>query len=349
MHMADALISPAVGGTMYAASTALIAYSSKKIKDEMESSKVPLMGVMGAFIFAAMMINFTIPATGSSGHIGGGLLLSIVLGPYAAFLTIASVLIIQALFFADGGLLALGCNIFNLGFFPCFICYPFIFKKFMTGNFSKIKLFIVSTVTAVIGLQLGAFSVVLQTVLSGISELPFNKFVLLMQPIHLAIGVVEGLATAAVALFIHNTQPELLESELTSEKRSVPSYKKVLAAMTILAVITGGMISWFASAHPDGLEWSMFKTSGAEELKGPDGGIHNFLAGIQEKTAFLPDYDFRAQPEPAGTTAEPEVETWPAVKGGTTFSGIAGGVLTLALALIVGFIFKKRKVVEQAK
>lgn len=349
MHMADALISPAVGGSMYAASTALIAYSSKKIKDEMDGSKVPLMGVMGAFIFAAMMINFTIPATGSSGHIGGGLLLSIVLGPYAAFLTIASVLIIQGLFFADGGLLALGCNIFNLGFFPCFICYPFIFKKIMTGNFSKIKLFIASTVAAVIGLQLGAFSVVLQTVLSGISELPFNKFVLLMQPIHLAIGAVEGLATAAVALFIHNTQPELLESELTSVKSAGLSYKKVLVAMTILAVITGGMISWFASAHPDGLEWSMFKTSGAEELKSPGDGVHNFLAGIQEKTAFLPDYDFKSQPGPEGSTAEPEAETWPAVKGGTSFSGIIGGVFTLVLALFIGFIFKNRKVVEQGK
>ena len=349
MHIADALISPAVGGTMYAASTALIVYASKKIKNEMESSKIPVMGVMGAFIFAAQMINFTIPATGSSGHLGGGLILSIILGPYAAFLTIASVLIIQALFFADGGLLALGCNIFNLGLFPCFICYPFIFKKLMNGSFSKMKLFSSSILAAVIGLQLGAFSVVMQTVLSGISELPFNKFVLLMQPIHLAIGVVEGLATAAVTLFIHNTQPELLESELTSAKSAGLSYKKVLVAMTILAVITGGMISWFASAHPDGLEWAMFKTTGSEELKAPQDGVHGFLAGIQEKTSFLPDYDFKAEPAAAGATAEQEVETWPAVKGGTTFSGITGGVLTLVLALIVGFIFKKRKVVELVK
>ena len=349
MHMADALISPAVGSTMYAASTALIAYSSKKIKDEMDNSKIPLMGVMGAFIFAAMMINFTIPATGSSGHLGGGLLLSIVLGPYAAFITISSVLIIQALFFADGGLLALGCNIFNLGFFPCFICYPFIFKKIMAGEFSKVKLFIASTVTAVIGLQLGAFNVVLETLFSGISELPFATFVLLMQPIHLAIGIIEGLATAAVALFIHNSQPELLDEGLVQAGRTDGSYKKVIVSMVILAVLTGGIMSWFASALPDGLEWAMFKTSGAEELKGPEEGIHNFFAGIQEKTAFLPDYDFKAQPEHACTTAEPVAETWPAVKGGTTFSGIIGGLMTLAFALLAGFILKKRKVVEQRK
>ncbi len=348
MHMADALISPAVGGTMYAATTGLIAYSSKKLKDEMDNSKIPLMGVMGAFIFAAMMINFTIPATGSSGHIGGGLLLSIVLGPYAAFLTIASVLIIQGLFFADGGLLALGCNIFNLGFFPCFVAYPLIFKKMMFGEFSRIKLFTASTVAAIIGLQLGAFCVVLETLFSGISELPFEKFVLLMQPIHLAIGIAEGLATAAVALFIHNARPELLDSGLAPAGGSL-SLKKVIVVMSVLAVITGGGLSWFASTHPDGLEWSMFKTSGSEELKGPESSAHSFLADIQNKTAFLPDYDFKQEPGPEGQAAGAETETWPAVKGGTSFSGIIGGLMTLALALLAGFIFKRRKVVEAAK
>ena len=75
------------------------------------------------------MINFTIPGTGSSGHLGGGLLLAVLLGPYRAFITLASVLIIQSLFFADGGLLALGCTIFNLAFFPAFIALPFIYRQ----------------------------------------------------------------------------------------------------------------------------------------------------------------------------------------------------------------------------
>ena len=116
MHMADALISPAVGGAMWAVSAAAVAWCSKKVKEDLDERKVPLMGVLGAFVFAAMMINFTIPGTGSSGHLGGGLLLAVLLGPHAAFLVIASILVVQALFFADGGLLALGCNIFNLGF-----------------------------------------------------------------------------------------------------------------------------------------------------------------------------------------------------------------------------------------
>src|SRR5450631_901755 len=134
MHMADALLSPAVGGALWVVSAGAVAYSSHKVSRDPDDRKVPLMGVLGAFLFAAQMINFTIPATGSSGHLGGGLLLTILLGPYAAFLTIASVLVVQALFFADGGLLALGCNIFNMGFIPAFIVYPLIYKNIVGSN-----------------------------------------------------------------------------------------------------------------------------------------------------------------------------------------------------------------------
>src|SRR5512144_1420723 len=128
MHMADALISPAVGGTMWAAAAGLTVYSARKLKEGLDDSKVPLMGVLGAFVFAAQMINFTIPGTGSSGHLSGGLLLAILLGPPAALITIASILMVQALFFADGGVLALGCNIVNMGLFPCFIVYTLLYR-----------------------------------------------------------------------------------------------------------------------------------------------------------------------------------------------------------------------------
>ena len=139
MHMADALVSPVVGGAMWAVSMGLLGYSAKKVGKEADEKKVPLMGVVGAFIFAAQMINFSIPGTGSSGHLGGGMILAILLGPYASFITIASVLFIQALFFADGGLLALGCNIFNLGFFPAFIAYPLIYRPFVKSSPSTDK------------------------------------------------------------------------------------------------------------------------------------------------------------------------------------------------------------------
>ncbi len=337
MHMADALISPAVGGTMWAASGALIAYSSKKVREGLDERKVPLMGVLGAFIFAAQMINFSIPGTGSSGHLGGGMILAILLGPYAAFLVMASVLVVQALFFADGGLLALGCNIFNLGFFPCFIAYPLIYKKITGDNPTQGKIMAGSIIAATIGLQLGAFGVVLETVFSGISQLPFKTFLLLMQPIHLAIGIVEGLVTAAVVTFIWKARPEILTAAEQGNVIGKTDMKRVIIGLIIAAAIAGGALSWFASANPDGLEWAMFRTSGKEELES-HGHAHKAMAGIQEKTALLPDYGFKKTEPEAG--ANP---SWPAVEAGTSVSGLVGGVLTLLLVLLIGVILRRRK------
>lgn len=346
MHMADALLSPAVGGVMWGATAALVGYSSKKMHDGFESKRVPLMGVLGAFIFAAQMINFSIPATGSSGHLGGGLILAILLGPYSAFLTIASVLVVQALFFADGGLLALGCNIFNLGFFPCFLAYPLIYKKIVGNSPSSGRIVTGALIAAVVGLQLGAFGVVLETMASGISELPFGAFVLLMQPIHLAIGVVEGLVTAAVVVFVWKARPEILEVASEPGKSLIGvSLGRVLVVLGIVAVITGGALSWFASAYPDGLEWSMAGTSGREELDSPEGGIHDSLAALQERTAFLPDYAFAAGGEeaaPAEGEAVEEEAAWPAVDPGTSVSGLVGGFLVLLMAAGIGMLLKRR-------
>lgn len=352
MHMADALLSPAVGGTMWGVTAGAIAYCSKKVRSETDDRKIPLMGVLGAFIFAAQMINFTIPVTGSSGHLGGGLILSILLGPYAAFLTIASVLVVQAFFFADGGLLALGCNIFNLGFFPAFIAYPFVYKKIVGGTPSPASISAASMAAAVIALQLGAFGVVMETVLSGISALPFSTFAIIMQPIHLAIGVVEGLVTASVISFLYNTKPEILQSAMESPPIGAHPIRNIVLGFLTVALLTGGIFSWFASEQPDGLEWSITKVTGQKELKGIAQGIHGTLAVLQERLSFLPDYSFRKATEtnPAEMTASPsagqehKTEKKKSVGNrlGTSVSGIVGGTLTLGLLFLIGFMLKRR-------
>ncbi len=341
MHMADALISPAVGATMWAASAGLIGYCSKKLKEKTEERLIPLMGVLGAFIFAAQMINFTIPATGSSGHLGGGIILAILLGPYAGFLTISSVLIIQALFFADGGLLALGCNIFNLGFFPCFIAYPFVYKKIAGKNLTKAKVISASVISAVIGLQLGALCVVLQTFFSGVSELALNTFLMVMLPIHLAIGLVEGAVTAGTVLFVLKARPEILKKADFAQAGDI-SIKNVIIKIGCAAVFIGAVLSWFASSNPDGLEWAMFKTAGIEEMEPPKKNIYSSLSDVQTKTAFLPDYGFKTENSPK-TEAEENNPAWPAVDAGTSVSGIIGGFLTLLIACLIGFLLKRRK------
>jgi cobalt/nickel transport system permease protein len=296
------------------------------------------MGVAGAFIFAAQMINFTIPGTGSSGHLGGAMILAILLGPYAAFITMASILTVQALLFADGGLLALGCNIFNLGFFPCFIAYPLIYKPIVGDKPSQNRILLGAITASVLGLQMGAFGVVIETLFSGLSELPFKTFVLLMQPIHLAIGIVEGIVTAAVVSFVWRSKPELLQQTSNNAPVSVVSTKYVLAALLSAAIITGGIVSWFASSNPDGLEWAVFHTTGKEELEAPDRNIYSLLGKIQEKTALLPDYGFRTSEDAKTDSAEPES----IVSSGTSVSGLIGGAVVLALAAFIGFALKKR-------
>lgn len=335
MHMADALLSPAVGGTLWAATAGITAYSAKKVQKELDEQKVPLMGVLGAFVFAAQMINFSIPATGSSGHLAGGLLLAILLGPYAGFITMASILTIQALFFADGGLLALGSNIFNLGFYSCFIAYPLIYKKIVGDEPTSGKIFLGSLLAAIVALQLGAFSVVLETLFSGISELPFQTFLLLMQPIHLAIGIVEGLITAAVVGFVWRARPEILEHATKTKPVGNISIKHVLIGLLAVALLTGGAFSWFASADPDGLEWSIFHASGKEELEA-DHDVHQSLAWLQEQLSFLPDYDFK-QTEPSHTEGAEESPSWPAVNAGTSLAGVVGVGLTLLFVGALGF------------
>lgn len=344
MHMADALISPAVGGTMWVVSAGLIAYCARKLQQAMKDSLVPLMGVLGAFIFASQMINFSIPLTGSSGHLGGGLILSVLLGPHAAFIVIASVLTVQALFFADGGLLALGCNIINLGFFPAFIAYPFIYRPIAGKGRGARRAWMAAVVAAVIGLQLGALGVVLETKLSGISELPVNAFLLLMLPIHLAIGAVEGLATAAVVAFVAKARPDVLDAA-SGPVESRAGIRPVVIGMAMAALIIGGVISWFASTHPDGLEWSIAGVTGTEEVAGSSGAVHRKLAAVREKTAFLPDYGFKAtevESVPAENAAAGP-EPWPAVAAGTSVAGIAGGLITFGLACLAGFALKPRR------
>lgn len=341
MHMADALLSPAVGCTMWGASAAAIAYCSRKVRTDMDDRNVPLMGVLGAFIFAAQMINFTIPATGSSGHLGGGLLLAVLLGPHAAFLTIASVLAVQAFFFADGGLLALGCNIFNLGVFPAFIAYPLIYRRLAGPGTSPGRITAASIPAAIVALQLGAFGVVLQTVASGISALPFTSFATLMQSIHLGIGIVEGVVTAAVITFVSAARPEIIRHQpAQSGNRSL---KPLLAFFLCAALLTGGILSWYASEHPDGLEWSIAGVTGKEELTGQAGGIHGMLNRVQERFALLPDYNFK---KPGTESRTPESAARAASPGsgrlGTSVSGLLGGCLTLLLAGIIGFILKRR-------
>jgi cobalt/nickel transport system permease protein len=345
MHMADALLSPVVGAGCWAASGAVLACCARRAGKVLDDHKVPLMGVLGAFVFAAQMINFTIPGTGSSGHIGGGLLLATLLGPEAAFLTIASVLTVQSLFFADGGLLALGANIFNLGVFPCFVGLP-PFRAVTGQRPSPVRLSAAAAVAAVVGLELGAMAVVLQTLASGRSELTLGPFAALMGGIHLPIGVIEGFVTAAVLGYVLKIRPGLTAQALgtaAGPAERTGGLAPVLGSLAIAALVTGGLLAWFASTKPDGLEWSISRTAGRTEVGSTGSGISGTLARLQERTAILPDYALPSGKAGGRPQGEGPAPRWPAVDQGTSLSGVVGALLTLALAGLLGFAMTRRR------
>ncbi|WP_346356096.1 energy-coupling factor ABC transporter permease [Azotosporobacter soli] len=331
MHMADALLSPAVSATMWLSAAGLTAYASRRLPTQLEEDRVPLMGVLGAFVFAAQMLNFSIPGTGSSGHLVGAILLAALLGPCAAFLVMVSVLSIQAFFFADGGLLALGCNIFNMAFLPCFIAYPLVYRPLADKHLS-----LAAVLSAVIALQLGALAVVLETSLSGISALPLAAFLALMQPIHLAIGLIEGLITAAILAFIRRAEPGLLGQKsgaLPSRGRS--AFTPVLIVFAVLAFCSAGFFVWFASSSPDGLEWSIEKLTGQTELPPPE-GIHAVIARLQESSAFFANYTLPAAAANVDAESVKQNNAWPNVESSVSIAGIAGALITLFVSTLLG-------------
>lgn len=323
MHMADALLSPAVGGTMLAVSSGILAFSARDIRKNFQEKRIPLMGMAGAFVFAAQMVNFAIPGTGSSGHIGGAVLLSVLLGPTPAFLVLAGVLLVQAFFFADGGLLAWGCNLFNMGFFGCFLAVPLVYRPVAGKTPGRGRIVAASLLASIVSLELGAFAVTLETLVSGVTELPFPVFAGAMLPIHFAIAIGEGLATAGVLLFVRKQLPEI--ETLRLEVPRTNAVGRLAAILGIAALFIGGGLSLVASGAPDGLEWSIGRTAGTATSEHA-GAVHSLFAAASEHLAIFPDYNL---PNHDGML-------------GTSLSGLAGPVICIVLLAAIGFLLCRK-------
>lgn len=265
MHLGNSVICPVTGLPMIAVMGFAAYLAFKKAKIDFTKEKILPAVTFTALVFGLQMINFAIPQTGSSGHIVGGLLLAALLGPYAGFLSICAILIVQSIFFADGGLMALGCNIFNMGFLACFAAYPFIYKP-LAENRKTVSGAILASVAA---LQLGSLAVVIEAALSGsiTQALSFAGF---MQTIHLAIGIVEGIVSAGIIIAAQKTQFSKIFSYITGG----------------ISLILAGVISQFASSKPDGLEWSLLNMSNAF-VEQTQGQIYALSENLQAKTAIL--------------------------------------------------------------
>ncbi len=243
MHIPDGFLSLIVSIVCWAASAAIIGLAISKTNKSLGEKQIPLMGVMAAFIFAAQMINFPV-AGGTSGHLLGGAMAAIVLGPWAGMLVMTSVIAVQGLLFQDGGLVVMGANILNMGLVTAAVGYG-LYRSASTQS-TTVKLG-VAGVAAWLSVMTGALLTSLELWLSGTSQL--QMVIPAMLGVHALIGLGEALITVSALAFILRTRPDLLGADSESAKGSRGWV--VVGALISLAVV---LISPLASGDPDGLE-----------------------------------------------------------------------------------------------
>ena len=209
LHIPDGFLSGPVAGLGYGLAAVFVALAVWRTNRSLGEKSVPLMGVTAAFIFAAQMINFPV-AGGTSGHLLGGALAAILVGPWAAIIVMTSVVGIQALMFQDGGLAALGFNVFNMGVITVLLGYTIYYLAALLANDRRgwvrpTGAFVAAWLTV----MLAAFATSIQLAVSGTS--PLHVVLPAMMGVHVLIGVGEGLITAAAVTFVLATRPDLIE------------------------------------------------------------------------------------------------------------------------------------------
>ena len=243
LHIPDGFLSPVVAILCWVITIVVVAIAIRKTSHALGQKQIPLMGIMAAFIFAAQMINFPV-AGGTSGHLLGGALAAIVLGPWPAVLVMTAVIAVQGLLLQDGGLLAMGANILNMGILTAAVGYGLYRLVANRGNGIKLG---TAGLAAWLSVMTSALATSLQLWLSGTSRLDIVVPAMLF--VHALIGIGETLITVAALAFIMKVRPDLLGSESVSSKGGIGWV--VVGILIALAVV---VISPLASADPDGLE-----------------------------------------------------------------------------------------------
>ena len=242
LHIPDGFLTLVVSLVCWAITALTLSVAISRTNKALGEKQVPLMGVMAAFIFAAQMINFPV-AGGTSGHLLGGALAAIMLGPWAAMLVMTAVIAVQALLFQDGGLLVMGANILNMGLITCIIGYG-LYRSVSGG--SRILKLSVAGIAAWLSVMAGALFTSLQLWLSGTSQL--QVVIPAMLFVHALIGLGEAVVTVAALSFVLQARPDLLGENSESAKGSKGW---IVAGLAISLVVV--LLSPFASADPDGL------------------------------------------------------------------------------------------------
>ena len=243
MHIPDGFLSIVISILCWLVTVAILAVAVSRTNKSLGEKQVPLMGIMAAFIFAAQMLNFPV-AGGTSGHLLGGALAAITLGPWAGMLAMTAVIAVQGLLFQDGGLLVMGANILNMGLLTAAVGYGLY--RSAAGKSQSTKL-VVAGFAAWLSVMTGALATSLQLWLSGTARI--NLVVPAMLGVHALIGLGEALITVAALSFIFRTRPDLL-GEGSASAEGGKGW--VVAGVVITLVVL--LLSPLASAFPDGLE-----------------------------------------------------------------------------------------------
>jgi cobalt/nickel transport system permease protein len=301
MHIPDGFLSVPVSVFFWIVSALVIGYSLKRVKADLGERQVPIMGVLAAAIFAGQMLNFAI-AGGTSGHLIGAALATILLGPWAAMVILTCVISIQALIFQDGGLLVLGTNIFNMAIIGVTVSYMVYHSiRRLTANRSW-GLYISGFAAAWVSVVVASLATALELAISGTS--PANIALPAMGSVHALIGIGEGLITVGALAFLHASRREMFTTSQVSTKRGSVVWIAGLLFALLLAIA-----SPLASSHPDGLEW-------VAEQQG-------FLLKAQNPIyKIMPDYLF---PGISNTATA------------TIIAGIIGTLIVFAVALGVAY------------
>jgi cobalt/nickel transport system permease protein len=307
MHVPDGFLSVPVAITLWVIAIIAVASALRQSSRALDERRVPLMGVLAAAIFAGQMLNFAV-AGGTSGHLMGAALATILLGPAAATLVLTAVVGVQALVFQDGGLLALGGNITNMaviGVAVAFIVYGAVSRIAAEKRWGILAGGFVAGWASVF---VASLAVAIELALSGTS--PANIAVPAMGGIHAIIGIGEGLITAGALAFILATRPDLLDAGTRPSAGTRPVWIAGIAVAFGLAVLAP-----LASVKPDGLEWVAEQTGFLDRARGP-------------LFSILPDYSV------------PGVEN-SAIS--TIVAGLAGVLLVLGVAYLVGTARRRRR------
>ena len=285
----------------------MLAMAVRKTRLQLGERQIPLMGVMAAFIFAAQMINFPV-AGGTSGHMLGGALAAITLGPWAGMLVMASVIGVQGLLFQDGGLLVMGANIFNMGLLTAALGSLYFT---IAGNKNRGTRLVVAGVIAWLSVMAGALATSMELWLSGTS--PLQVVVPAMLGVHALIGLGEALVTVAAVAFITQVRPDLLEA---TAKSASGGRGWVIGGLVVALVVV--VLSPLASAFPDGLE-RVAINMGFEPL------------AASAPYTILPDYTIPF----LGETA---------ISG--IIAGAVGVLIVAGLAVLIGRLVRRRSAVS---